>query len=104
MKITKAMIRLARAHDACPEALEWLAAHPDSDLSDLPEEFRLWVARNPATPPHILEVLSGDTSEDVGRGAACNPPTPTHILKALSGDASEAVRAAVADRLTTPRI
>src|SRR3989304_5133915 len=102
MKITKAMIRLARAHDACPEALEWLAAHPDSDLSDLPEEFRLWVARNPAPPPHILEALSGDTSEDVRRDTAFNPATPTHILEVLSADAFECVRFNAVTNPATP--
>jgi len=70
MKITKTLIKLARIHGACPEALEWLAAHPGSNLSDLPEAYKVWAVSHTATPAHILEVLSGGASAYVRAAVA----------------------------------
>ena len=85
----------------------WEAIASDSVLAehlakDNDWDVRRFVARNPSTPPAVLEQLIGDNDWAVRKSVARNPNTPPAFLKQLTTDEIFGVRVAVAKNTNTP--
>ena len=58
--------------------------YPDYFKEDDHYSVKVKVAKDPATPPHILEHLSNDDNWMVRSGVALNPNTPPEVLEKLA--------------------
>lgn len=70
--------------------------------SDIDSGVRLAVAACPASPPGVLEYLSGDSILEVRLGVAENVASPPEVLTRLVSDPSHIVSETVASNLSAP--
>ena len=76
--------------------------YPDYFKEDDHYSVKVKVAKDPATPPHILEHLSNDDNWMVRSGVALNPNTPPEVLEKLAHSKQRNIRYRVSKNPNTP--
>ena len=76
--------------------------YPDYFKEDDHYSIKVRVAKDPATPPHILEHLSNDDNWMVRSGVALNPNTPPEVLTKLAHSTQRNIRYRVSKNPNTP--
>lgn len=76
--------------------------YPDYFKEDDHYTVKVKVAKDPATPPHILEHLSNDDNWMVRSGVALNPNTPPEVLTKLAHSKQRNIRYRVSKNPNTP--
>lgn len=76
--------------------------YPDYFKEDDHYSVKVKVAKDPATPPHILEHLSNDDNWMVRSGVALNHNTPPEVLEKLAHSKQRNIRYRVSENPNTP--
>ena len=76
--------------------------YPDYFKEDDHYSIKVKVAKDSATPPHILEHLSNDDNWMVRSGVALNPNTPPEVLTKLAHSKQRNIRYRVSNNPNTP--
>lgn len=76
--------------------------YPDYFKEDDHYSIKVKVAKDSATPPHILEHLSNDDNWMVRSGVALNPNTPPEVLTKLAHSKQRNIRYRVSKNPNTP--
>jgi len=76
--------------------------YPDYFKEDDHYSVKVKVAKDPATPPHILEHLSNDDNWMVRSGVALNHNTPPEVLTKLAHSKQRNIRYRVSENPNTP--
>jgi len=76
--------------------------YPDYFKEDDHYSVKVKVAKDPATPPHILEHLSNDDNWMVRSGVALNHNTPPEVLTKLAHSTQKNIRYRISKNPNTP--